>query len=243
MTGSSRKPPTRSIHLPAARAARRDMVVHVVTDENQALYTVECAKACALPIRPGLTARTAEMIVPTLSRPNGRWLPGDVMLIAMDASLGEVRGAARLSSTIGPSERYGTLATYAPGTVQRSGTILHWDGLHISSIRNGTEALSSAPAALLAGIQSFALKADIEQLTAVVDMSWLSQLLDLGWNPVPLGLPREQNTSAAIAVLLDINEVALRRTRHILSVAGPVIIRRGLSRRPPPGPAEPKFFC
>lgn len=225
-------------------ARRRDIAVHVVTDENVWRYVRECTAAELICDLYGPGGGPSQLVVPTLERGPYRWLGGDVMLIAIGTADGEVRGATRLSSMLGPAERYARLRRFMSGEpLQRSPAGYIWDGFDVVAMRHGRDALTSAPAALLAGLQSYALKTDIEQLVAIVDVAWVSQLLELGWNPVPLGLPQEMRGTAAVAVLIDISELALKRTRTVLSVAGPSMIWRGLSRRPGAGTEYPRRYC
>lgn len=206
-----------------------------MTDENVWRYVRECAAAEQLCKHHEHRIGRPQLVVPSLARNNTRWLAGDVMLIAIGTSDGEVRGALRLSSTLGPAERYQPLTVRLADPLQRSPHVYVWDGFDVASLRHGMHALSSAPAALLAAVQCYALRYDIEQLTAVIDMSWLSQLLELGWSPTPLGVPHEVQGSGIIPVLLDVSETALRRTRTLLSIGGPRLICRGLARRPSSG--------
>lgn len=210
---------------------RREFAIHVVTDENAWRYVREIAVTEQLCDLRGPDAAPPQLVVPTLVREATRWLSGDIMLIAVATSTGEVAGAARLSTTLGPSQRYERLALFGRHAVQRMPSVYIWDGFDVVDFRHGLDPLSGLAASLLAGLQSYALKSDVEQLIAVVNMVQLTQLLELGWNPIPLGTPREAFGSAAVAVSLDVSELALRRTRSRLAVAGPPLVRHGLSRR------------
>lgn len=219
---------------------RREFVVHVVTDENAWRYVRELAAAELLCDLRGPDVAPPQLVVPTLVRETTRWLAGDTMLIALATRTGEVAGAARLSTTLGPPHRYEQLARFGRHAVQRAPSTYIWDGFDVVDFRHGLDPLSGLAASLLAGLQSYALKSDVEQLTAVVNMVQLTQLLELGWNPIPLGNPREAFGSAAVAVSLDVSELALRRTRSRLAIAGPQLVRYGLSRRTgPPGSGSP----
>lgn len=241
---SARGAPQSPSHLTRQSSRRRDIAVHVVTDENLWRYVRECTAAELICDLYGPEGGPSQLVMPTLERGPHRWLAGDVMLIAIGTADGEVRGATRLSSMLGPAGRYARMRCFmSDEPLQRSPAGCIWDGFDVIAMRHGRDALTSASAALLAGLQSYALKADIEQLVAVVDVAWVSQLLELGWNPIPLGLPQETRGTAAVAVLLNISELALKRTRAVLSVAGPSIIWRGLSRRPGAGVEYPRRYC
>lgn len=222
---------------------RRDVVVHVITDENLWMYVRETTAVDQLCDLRGPQSMSPQLVVSTLPRSSGRWLWGDVMLVAVSRMSGEVRGALRLSSSLGPLARYQHLSVFGASAIERSPFGPIWDGFDVVDLRQETEAFSSVTGALLTGLQSYAIKSDIEQLTAVVNVVALPQLLELGWSSVPLGLPREVRGIAAVAVQFDVSEYALKRTRAMLSIAGPTLIRRGLSRRLQSAIATPQLLC
>lgn len=238
----------RVIRVPSAGSScrlprRSDFVVHVVTDENLPRYRSEhlsLERLCATAAPPGSASR---LVIPTLLRDRSLWLSGDVLLVAIGRTDGTVAGAVRLSSMLGPPERYVPLAHYGKVPVQRSPSVYLWDGLHVAVGRREADRLPDIQAVLLAGLQSFALKSDIEQLGAVVNLAWLPHLLELGWNPLPLDLPSESRSIAAVPVHLDISEYALKRTRSVLSVAGPRLVRRGIARPWTSTGNAPRLMC
>lgn len=212
-------------------ARRQDFVVHVITDENLTCYVPECAAAAQLCDRREAGASPLQLVWPTLTRDHSRWLSGDTLLIAVATGKADVRGTLRLSSMTSASSCYDGLRRFATVGIERSPAVWLWDGFAVASMRAGTGAPSGTTAALLAGVQSYALQAEIEQLVAVIDVAWLPHLLESGWNPLPLGIPREVRGRSAIAVSLHVSELALKRTRSLFAIAGPRLIRRGLSRR------------
>lgn len=207
----------------------RDVAVHVVTEQNLWRYVREktaCDQICdAARSRPTIS----RLVVPAVQRTLQCGLGGDISLIAIGKNNQCVRGFIRLSTTLGPAERYRPLEALGFGPHLRSPAIYIWDAFHT----NRSDALSCTFAALLAGLQGFGLREDIEQICALIDIAWLPQFLELGWNPVPLGLPslQPETSGPAALVTLDITEFALKQTRALLSICGPTIVRRGLARR------------
>lgn len=219
-----------------------DTAVHVVTEQNLLRYVREKA-ACDQIIdaaQSKQTQKASRLVVPAVDRHGECMLAGDICLIAIGRTNQNVRGFIRLSTTLGPAERYRPLEALGFGPYLRSPSIYIWDAFHTKT----TDASSCTFAVLLAGLQCFALREDIEQLCALIDVTWLPQFLELGWNPVPLGLPGLQSETSETAALftLDITEFALKQTRSLLSICGPKIVRRGLSRRTPP-PEVPRLLC
>jgi hypothetical protein len=197
------------------------VAVHVVRLENAWFYERELAEARQLFASDGWSRGP-------LSGSSQIQDTADVDLLAIERGSNRVVGWAQLEATIG-AER-GEASPSLAGRL-RSPAVFRISGFGILGGREG-QRLSRAAAALLAGLQEFGLKANLEQLTLEANMLDLPALLDLGWNPDPLAPVLCSGAATTVPLTVDISEAALRRTRRLLGIVGPVVVRRKMRRVP-----------
>ena len=144
-----------------------------------------------------------------------------------------VVGGTRLVSTAEPnivSEVFHRLASVRG--VPRSPRIYDWTRYFVVPHRRESHAISPVASALMCAVQEFCLAEGIEQVQIMLETFWIPRFIEIGWNPQPLGLPEMVAGEPVAAVLCDVGEEVLQRTRQIRGVTGPALRARGSWRRP-----------
>ncbi len=219
----------------APGAAKPGCFIHVVTAENRKLYADEMEAIFRLRHRVYVEERGWS----EFRSPDGRQVdPYDtsetVYLLAIEPEKQAVVGGCRLLPTTGQpllQEFEGLKGGYP---LPRSPDVLHLSRF-VGAKQLFEGALPHVLAyTILAGVQEYGLAEDVAQLSALSRVYWLPVLLQLGWNPQPLALPEMYRGQSVIVSTWDISEVAHHRTCALLGVDGPLLVRRGISRRAAP---------
>jgi acyl-homoserine lactone synthase len=94
--------------------------------------------------------------------------------------------------------------------------------------RRGEHAGPRAEAVIQAATMEYGLSIGLSAFTIVLESWWLPRLLDQGWVARPLGLPININSMSTVAVIVDVNEKAWTEICSRRSVAGSMLVWRGL---------------
>ena len=76
---------------------------------------------------------------------------------------------------------------------------------------------------LCTGMLEYCLDHGVRQITSVIDTFLLKLMLSMEWKVRPLGLPQRYPEGMAVAVVVDVSELALASTRRTKHVEGPVL--------------------
>jgi N-acyl-L-homoserine lactone synthetase len=232
-------------HQPArfggARVHRQPEIrVHAVTMENRHLYEAEIGQCAALFSRPAANQGPLVSVASHSSARNFRGAP--IHLLAIQPTTRRLLGAIQLTPTVRPADdrHIGDLARIGR-PAPRDPHVFHWCGYQVLASRCEGVVAGSVAGLLLAALQEYCLKENIEQLSTVVSAHSLAPLLELGWNPEPLGLPGSHDRAMLLALTLDISQQALARTRVLLGVPGPVVVRRSIRHSATPPVSVPRL--
>lgn len=214
--------------------------VHVVTAENRNLYEDELEVYFQLRHHVYVKERGWESFRSPTGREVDQYDSAEtIYLLALEEETRRLVGGARLVPTIKGPPLAGMkgLSTFS---IPRSPFIYHVSRIITAPDRREYRGLNLVGARILCGVQEYCLAEDIEQLTLLVRTSLLPQYLELGWDPQPLGLPTMLWGASLIPIMVDVNENALNVTRLKRSIAGSVLVRRGITFpaitiRPPGG--------
>jgi hypothetical protein len=208
-----------------ANASERPAIsVHVVRLENRWFYERELAEVQRL---SSLIGRQPG----PFGVPSGLSPDAEVHLLAIEQGTRRALGCIQLESTTSSFDACQPGGSI--GALPRSPSVLRVTGLHLPADGQEGQRLGAVTAAMMAGLQEFGLKSNVEQILMDVAVFQLPALLELGWCPEPIELPRTGATAnPTVSLTVEITETALRRTRRMLGVPGPVVVRRKLRRVP-----------
>ena len=206
-----------------------DFLIHVVTAENRNLYERELDENFRLRHR----VYAMEYGWESFRHPNGREIDRydsseTIYLLALEEGTARLLGGARLVPTIKgpPLSGLKGLTTFS---VPRSPFIYHLSRIVVVPERREYPGLNLVASTLLCAAQEYCLSEDIEQLTLLIRTSLLPQYLALGWNPQPLCLPAMLWGASLIPIMVEVSAAALEATRKKRSIAGSVLVRRGIT--------------
>jgi len=80
-----------------------------------------------------------------------------------------------------------------------------------------------AAGALITGMLEYGLSIGLTDITLLCDTFFMSTMLEMRWNVRPLGLPTAYDEGTCIAVIFDVSEEAIAKTRQTRGVTGAVL--------------------
>jgi acyl-homoserine lactone synthase len=229
---------------PHAKRSAPNCAVHIVTAENRRLYRRQLEASFRL--RHDVYVHERKWM--DFYSPDGREVDeydteDAVYFLAIEHESDKLLGSARLLPTVRkPLLREFRSLTYSY-PMPRSPSILHLSRHVVRRDRREGGVVSPVTLIIRTAIQEFCLSENIEQLTLLVAVALLPNFLELGWNPQPLGLPTRLWDTSCVAAMLDISEVALRKTQAAAGVTGSMLVRQGITRPLLPVPPNPSWLC
>ncbi|MCG7392003.1 GNAT family N-acetyltransferase [Microvirga sp. ACRRW] len=198
--------------------------IHVVTQENRALYEESLQQFHRLRHQIFVEERGWN----DLRQSDGLEVDAydnehAIYLLAIDA--GRVVGGQRLYPTLMPHMISEVFSGLAPRGIPQAADIFEWTRYFVVKERR----TGRTDCRLLAAMQEFCLEEGISEVTAVVEMWWLPRWQQAGFKVRPLGLPQMIEGQPCIAAAIEISQASLEYVRKLAGLRGASLIREGLS--------------
>jgi acyl-homoserine lactone synthase len=207
-------------------------MLHVVTAENRSLYERQVEESFLIRHKIYVEERGWR----DLDRPDKREVDqfdndDAIYLLALDERARRVIGGSRLIPTLKPhlmSDVFPQLASMRQ--LPRSADIFEWTRFYVISERREPHAISDVACTIMCGVQEYCLENGIFKLSIVTEPFWIPRFARLGWNPKPLGLPIDWHGMEVVGITVEISESALRQTRQVRNLSGPVLVHESAGR-------------
>jgi acyl-homoserine lactone synthase len=207
-------------------------MLHVVTAENRSLYERQVEESFLIRHKIYVEERGWR----DLDRPDKREVDqfdndDAIYLLALDERARRVIGGSRLIPTLKPhlmSDVFPQLASMRQ--LPRSADIFEWTRFYVISERREPHAISDVACTIMCGVQEYCLENGIVKLSIVTEPFWIPRFARLGWNPKPLGLPIDWHGMEVVGITVEISESALRQTRQVRNLSGPVLVHESAGR-------------
>lgn len=207
-------------------------MVHVISADNAHRYA-EVLEACyRLRHRIFVEKRGWTDIARDDGREIDQFDTAEAVHFAAVGEDGEVLAYARILPTTGPhllSDVYPWLCQRAE--IPRGPHIVEWTRHCVDTDRLSGQAAVQASNELILAVLEWCEARGISHATCQGDPLWITRTLQLGFGVDPLGLPQMVGDELVVALLFEIGERAIKRTRAVCG-------RRG-ARRPERAPVTP----
>lgn len=197
-------------------------LVHVITQENKALYEDSLQQFYRLRHQIFVEERGWK----DLRQSGGLEIDAydndhAIYLLALDG--GRLVGGQRLYPTLLPHMISEVFPHMANRGIPQASHVFEWTRYFVIKERR----TGRTDCRLLAAMQEFCLDEGISEVTAVVEMWWLPRWQQAGFKVRPLGLPHVIEDQPCIAAAIEISQASLDHVRKLAGLRGASLVREG----------------